>query len=270
MDHTKFNRAMDALTRTDFPAAIELLSDVVVENSANAEAWCQLGICYLETGQFDYALEALSRAAKTDPTHATAHYLMGNAYGSIGQLDTAGACYRRALEIDPAHAKAEEFLIKTESLLESREHYRAGLKLLYSTGPSPADLNAALRDLVQSVAIFDRSPARDNLLECAREIFKSRRELVVPVKMTPELEQWARACERGFQCVHFGNWLGTRAAYEEALNYRVQDAFVHHGLGFSFVELGEPLDAVRGWLRVLELDPNYDFACFGRVLRLQK
>jgi lipoprotein NlpI len=45
-----------------------------------------------------------------------------------------------------------------------------------------------------------------------------------------------------------------------------EDAFVHHGLGFSFAELGQLDDALRAWLRVLELDPGYDFSRFGHVL----
>jgi tetratricopeptide (TPR) repeat protein len=265
----KFARGLDALNRADFPAAIEILSDLLGEDSENAEAWCWLGLCYLETAQPDFALEALMRAVKAAPGHATAHYLLGNAYGTMGQLEKAAACYRRALEAEPRHSKAEEFLIKTESLLESREHYRAGLKLLYSAEPGPRPLNQALRELVQSAAIFDGSPAGDNLLECARKLLAFESELAVAVKVTPELEKWAAACERGFQCVRFKNWVGVRAAYDEALTYRAQDAFVHHALGFSFVELGEVRDAVRAWLRVLELDPAYDFAQFGHVQRLK-
>lgn len=261
----KFARAKEALSRADFPAAIELLSEVVVDDSDNAEAWCQLGVCYLETARPDLALEALTRAVKADPRHATAHCLLGNAYGTSGELEKAAACYRRALEVEPHHAKAEEFLIRTESLLESREHYREGLKLLYAAEPRPRDLNQALRELVQSAAIFDGSPARDNLLECARKLFGLKSELAIPVETTPELHNWAHACERGYQCVLFNNWVGARAAYDEALEYRVQDAFVHHALGFSFIELGEIGDAVRAWLRVFELDPTYDFTRFGRV-----
>jgi Flp pilus assembly protein TadD len=45
------------------------------------------------------------------------------------------------------------------------------------------------------------------------------------------------------------------------------DAFVHHGLGFSFLELGEADNALRAWLRALELDSNYDFTHFGRIQR---
>jgi len=264
-EHEKFQRAMEALSQADFPAAIELLGEVVVNDSTNGEAWLQLGVCYLETQQPDLALEALTRAVQAAPEHATAHYVLGNAYGSTGNLERAAACYRRALEIDPDHAKAEEFLVKAESLLESRERYRSGLKLLYSAAPSAADLNRALRELVQSVAIFPESPARDNLLECARKLLAMKTEGAVSVERSLESELWSAACERGFQCIKFDNWVGARAAYEEALAYRFQDAFVHHALGFSFAELGELDDAVRAWLRTVELDPEYDFSRFGRV-----
>jgi tetratricopeptide (TPR) repeat protein len=261
----KLERGIEALSRADFPSAIEMLSEVVVEDSANAEAWRQLGLCYLETAQPDLALEALTRAIRYAPRDATAHYLLGNAYGSGGKLERAAACYRRALEIEPGHAKAEEFLIRTESLLESRERYKLGLKLLYLADPTTEDLNQALRELLQSTAIFPSSPARDNLLSIARKLLALKTEWTIPAELPRELERWAAACERGFQCVRFSNWVGARAAYDEALSYRVQDAFVHHALGFSFVELGEIDDAVRAWLRVLELNAEYDFTHFGRL-----
>jgi tetratricopeptide (TPR) repeat protein len=261
-------RALEALGQADFPAAISLLEELVVEDSANAQAWSQLGACYLETQRPSDAMEALSRAVQAAPMDAQAHYLLGNACGSLGQLDRAAACYRRALELDPHHARAEEFLIKVESLIESREHYRTGLSLLYSQNPSPQDLNRSLRELILSVAIFENSPARDNLQDCARRLLDLQVEWPLPLEITPDLQPWAAACERGFQCMHFKNWVGAQAAYEEALTYRVDDAFVHQVLGFSFIELGESDNAVRAWLRALELDPNCDFTRLSRIQRL--
>jgi tetratricopeptide (TPR) repeat protein len=261
----KLSEAIEALNRADFSTAIAMLGEVVVEDAENSEAWLHLGVCYLETRQPDLALEALARAVKAAPYDATAHYLLGNALGSLGNLERAAACYRKALEIEPHHAKAEEFLIKAESLLASREHYRTGLKFLYSSSPGAADLNQALRELIQSVAIFPESPARDNLRECARKLLEFRTAWPIPTPANPELDLWATACERGWQCLRFSNWVGARAAYEEALAYRAEDAFVHHALGFSFAELGELDDALRAWLRVLELDPGYDFSRFGHV-----
>ncbi len=261
----KFAQATTALNQADFSTAIEILSELALAESGNADVWYQLGVCYLETRHPDLAIEALTRAIKAAPDHATAHYLLGNAHGTLGQLERAAACYRHALEIEPHHAKAEEFLIKTESLMESREHYRRGLKLLYSAEPSVADLNTALRELTQSAAIFENSPARDNLLDCARKLLAVKKDGEVAFEMTPELKVWAATCERGYHCLAFQNWPGAVDAYQEALGYRAQDAFVHHALGFGFVELGHIDQAVRAWLRVLELDSDYDFSSFGRV-----
>jgi len=259
-------RALEALGHADFPVAISLLEELVVEDSANAEAWSQLGVCYLETQRPADAMEALSRAVQASPMDAPAHYLLGNACGSLGQLDRAADCYRRALELDSRHAKAEEFLMKVESLLESREHYRTGLSLLLSPNPSRDDLNRSLREMVQSVAIFENSPARDNLPDAARRLLDLQQEWPVPMEITPELQPWAAACERGFQCIHFRNWVGAQSAYEDALGYRAGDAFVHQALGFSFLELGEIDNAVRAWLRAVELDSHCDFT---RLVRIQ-
>lgn len=259
----KFAQALEALSQADFSTAIGLLSEVVVEDAENSEAWMQLGVCYLETRQIDLGAEALTRAVQSGPQNAMAHYLLGNALGSLGNLERAAACYRRALELEPQHAKAEEFLIKAESLLASREHYRTGLRLLYSSSPGAAELNQALRELIQSMAIFPESPARENLLECARKLYALRTELPIPVRADRELDLWLVACKRGWHCLHASNWRGAREAYEEALSYRADDAFVHHALGFSLAELGELDDALRVWLRVLELNPGYDFTCFG-------
>ena len=260
--------ALDAVGKADFPCAISLLEELVVEDAGNASAWKQLGVCYLETQRPGDAMEAFTRAVSAAPEDADLHYLLGNANGGVGQLDRAAVCYRRALEIDPHHAKAEEFLMKVESLLESREHFRTGLGLLYSQNPSNEDLNRALRELVMSSAIFENSPARDALPEAAHRLLALQQEYPLAMEITPELQPWAAACERGYQCVHFKNWVGAQAAYDEALGYRVTDSFVHQALGFSFLELGEIENAVNAWLRAVELDPHCDFTRLTRIQRV--
>jgi tetratricopeptide (TPR) repeat protein len=259
-------RGLDALSRADFLGAIEDLNAVVAEDASNAAAWRALGVCYLEIRQPSTALEALERSLQADPEQADTHYVLGSACGTLGNLERAAACYRRALELEPEHAKAEEFLIRTEALLESREHYRRGMKLPHGADPTRDDLNMALRELVQSAAIFEESPARESLVDCAQKLLDLRQEAPAALA-TRAGEGWARACERGYQCIVARNWPGVRDAYQDALVYRARDAFVHHALGFSFLFLEESQEAVRAWLRTLELDPVYDFTRFGRVRR---
>lgn len=199
---------LDALGRADFPAAIEILAGVASHDPSNAAAWRALGICYLEIREPKIALEALERSLQAEPEDADTHYVLGSACGTLGDLERAAACYRRALEFNPQHAKAEEFLIRTEALLESRDHYRRGLKLLYAAEPSREDLNQAVRELVQSAAIFEDSPARESLADCAQKLLAVRQEEPVSVETTSGTATWRRACERGFQCTLRSNWLG--------------------------------------------------------------
>lgn len=262
----KFDLATKALRQGDYARAIELLTELLSEDASNGEAWRELGVCYLETRQAAMAIEALTKAVKVSGAGALGHYLLGNAYGADGQLESAAACYRRALELDPAHSPSDEMLMQTESLIESRDYFRSALRLLYAPDPHPADMNRCLRDLLQSIVIFGDSPGRQNLKECAAKLLAMRSDWLIPFNPAPELESWAKACGTGFGCLNERNWAGGRDAYKEALQHRAQDAFVHHALGFCLIELGETDNAVQAWLRVLELNPAYDFTHFGRLL----
>jgi tetratricopeptide (TPR) repeat protein len=263
--HPTYEKGLRALARADFDEAIEMFSELVAEDGSHGEAWTQLGACYLETRQPRLALEALERAVKAAPECPMAHYMLGTAWGTCGDLERARDCYRQALALDPEHAKAEEFLVRTESLLASRDHFRKAVAFLRAPEGGALVLNQAIRELVQSVALFDQSPARDVLPECVQGIIAASSEQAIPFPASPELDFWAQACERGWQCVRFRNWVGARAAYEEALAYRWQDAFVHHAIGFACADAGEWDEAVRAWLRVTELEPDYDFTRFGHV-----
>lgn len=261
-----FDRAWEAFHRADFRAAREALHSLVEAEPRNGEAWLQLGLCYLELHQLALAIEAFARALTLDPDCALAHCYLGTAHAAAGELERASACYRHALELEPELAPAEQYLIQTESLLASRSHYMAGLRLLYSTQPSPADLNQALRELLDSVICFKDSPARQNLPECARRLLVAKCAWTPPGRGPSQHPGWAAACRRGVESLWRGEWRAARAAYAEALKFRPDHAFVYHALGFCRIELGDVDGAIGDWMRTLELDPGYDFRRFGRPL----
>ena len=261
----KFSRGMKALGQADFSSAIEVFVEIVAADPHNALAWLQLGLCYLETHEHEKARKALKASVIADTTDADAHYLLGTAEGSFGNLEEAAASYQRALKVNPGHIKAEEFLIRTQSLLTSRGHFRTALKILSVLKPSLGALNSGLRELVQSVAIFPNSPAGNHLLVCARKLFSQAKAFEVSINLETTPTYWYELCERGYQSIQFRNWPAARQSYEEALSYVSDAAFIHHALGFAFIETEEMGNAVAAWMRTLELDPNYDFRRFGRV-----
>ena len=258
-------QGLAALGVAEFDDAIERFGSAAVEAPQNPHAWFYLGLCYLETRQADLAIEALNRAISADSNYADAHYLLGSAVGAVGRLDDASSSYRRALEIDPHHHKAEEFLIRTEALLASREHYRKAMRLIYADEPEPDWLNRGVRELLHSVAIFNESPARDEFSRLAQEVLNSSRRTPVQGVASEEGPFWAGAVRSAQQAFERRNWPEAATHYHEALDLSSEHPFIHHALGLIYFALGDVDGGIRAWQRAFDQDPEYDFSASGRL-----
>lgn len=260
-----WERALRAFGQAEFEEARRLLERLLSTQPDHARAWERLGICHLETRRPELALEALERASEVDPQNADTVYWLGNAAGTLGQLDRAYACYQRALELDPTHVKANEFLVRTRNLLESREHYRAALVLLQNKRPPDRYLTLGLRELLQSTALFPESPARSELAHCAREILKVARDVPLMLPAGEGLEEWARHHQQGNTGLRFRNPQQALAAYEHALGYKDDDPYAWHGLALAQALAGDLENAARSWQRCLGLDPEFDFTTLAHI-----
>ena len=255
-----------ALGVAEFDDAIERFGSAAVEAPHNPRAWFYLGLCYLETRQAELAVEALNRAISADSNYADAHYLRGSAVGAVGRLEEASSSYRRALEIDPHHHKAEEFLIRTEALLASREHYRKAMRLIYSEEREPDWLNAGVRELLHSVAIFNESPGRDEFARLAQDVLNSSSRIPVQGDPNQEGHFWASAVRSAQQAFDRRNWPEAATHYHEALDLSSEHPFIHHALGLIYFALGDVDGGIRAWQRVFDQDPEYDFSACGRLI----
>lgn len=266
MDREKFELGLKALEEAEFNEAIEIFSEIAIDNPEKYEVWINLGVCYLETARPDLAVEAFERAVKSNSNQAEGFYLLGTAMGASGDIDKAAECYRRALEIEPHHQKAEEFLSRTIALIESRKHYRRALSLLSREDKPGNWINHAIVELLQSVAIFHNSPARHNLGQIVDEITNTKKERTLQIDTIPEKDKlWAKNCDTGFKYLKMGLWESAISYYNQALSFRSYDSFVHHSLGIAFFKFGAAEDAVKAWLMVLELDPDYDFTALVKL-----
>jgi tetratricopeptide (TPR) repeat protein len=257
-------KGLQALELAEFEEAIELFEQAAVENSSDASAWFYLGLCYLETGRPDDAIESLGRAIAADSRRADAHYLLGTALGSTGQIDLAAESYRRALAIQPDHPKADEFLMRTEALITSREHYRSALKIIYGPPGDHDAMNQAIRELLHSVAIFNASPATSEFERLADGVIQS--ETVRPITGA-ELDDpfRASAVKRAEKAFDRKAWPEAAGLYHEALDLSGDVAFIHHALGLIYFKLGDVAGGIRAWQQTLDLEPDYDFLAMCRI-----
>jgi tetratricopeptide (TPR) repeat protein len=256
-------RGLAALDVAEFDDAIDSFGDAAIGSPDNPLAWFYLGLCYLETREAELAIEALNRAIAVDSDYADAHYLLGTATAATGRLDDASRSYRRALEIDPNHHKAEEFLVRTEALLASREHYREAMRLIYSDERDPRWLNRAIRELLHSVAIFGESPARNEFARLATQVLDSGDRMALHSDSDEDARLWASAIRRAQEGLKGRNWPEAATCYHEALDLSPDHAFIHHALGLVYIVLGDVDGGIRSWQRALDLDPTFDFSAIG-------
>lgn len=254
-----------ALEMAEFDDAIEMFGRAAVEDATNPRAWFYLGVCYLEIRQTDVAAEAFERAIAADPEFTDAHYLLGTAMGSLGQLDGAANCYRRALAIDPQHQKAEEFLIRTEAMLASRQHYRSAIGMIYAEQREPDWINPVVRELLHSVAIFKDSPAASEMPRVANEVIREGRRRLVHEVSASDGPFWASAVRRAEQAFERKNWPEAASRYHEALDLSADHAFIHHALGLIYFSLGDLEGGMHAWQHTLDLAPDYDFSSIGSL-----
>jgi tetratricopeptide (TPR) repeat protein len=64
------------------------------------DALINLGVCYLEIGEYDNALDLLKDACIIDPDNRVAQYNLGNAYYAISDTKAAIEAYKHAISLD--------------------------------------------------------------------------------------------------------------------------------------------------------------------------
>ncbi len=81
-------------------------SQFKTQMNAIKEAHYNLGIAYLEAGQYNRAVAEFEAAIKLDPNFIGAHCALCRAYLEQNELENAGAAVKAALKLDPNHQPA--------------------------------------------------------------------------------------------------------------------------------------------------------------------
>lgn len=122
-----------------------------VENSAEnrkrlAEINMQLGIQYLQEGEYQIAVEKLDKAIEADPSLVGAHNAMGLLRSKVGQNSQADASFKRALALDPDNSSVlnnyGQFLCKDGKYTEGQKMFLAAVADPLYRNPALAYNNA--------------------------------------------------------------------------------------------------------------------------------
>ncbi len=111
-----------------------------------AESNTQLGLEYMNRGQFEVALGKLKKAVKDDPDYAPGHTVLAILYERIGEFELAGPHYVKAVQADPVSGGVNNnygvYLCKTGKPQEAITYMLKALDDPFYSSPAVALANA--------------------------------------------------------------------------------------------------------------------------------
>jgi tetratricopeptide (TPR) repeat protein len=81
--------------------AVDFYAEAISEGDNIAEAYCNLGLIELDSGNSIGALDNFTQSLKHDPRHVEAHYNLANLYYDVGDFPLARLHYEAAAQIEP-------------------------------------------------------------------------------------------------------------------------------------------------------------------------
>jgi tetratricopeptide (TPR) repeat protein len=124
--HADMDSARDALSRNDFPAAIQALDEVLADAPSNAEARFLKGLALARSGDTDGALDVFNRLVKSNPDMAEAWNNLGVLRARENDLEGAQTALEKAVETNPEHGPAQENLGDIYVSMAQSAYARAG------------------------------------------------------------------------------------------------------------------------------------------------
>jgi tetratricopeptide (TPR) repeat protein len=117
------DRAMDAVARGDYEAAIEASTQAIDAKQCLPLAYRHRGYSYARLGHWDEAIKDLTKAITLDPSAANAFANRGRAFMEIGDYPLAISDCTEAIRIQPDHAGA--YMQRGSAYMDMGEQERA-------------------------------------------------------------------------------------------------------------------------------------------------
>jgi tetratricopeptide (TPR) repeat protein len=244
------------------PEALRALENVVRSFPRFARAHNDLGLLYYGAGERERSLRHFQRAVECDPEDVAARKNLADfTHVELGQVEAALGHYREVIRRRPrdiaALTTAAHLLVGLHRLEEAEALYRQVL----TVDPGHAEAARLLDQLRQKTAGGNGRRAAEELyaeagrLAAAGDEEGARRRLEALIAAHP---QFAPAHnDLGVLCYRAGMKAEARRHYEEAVRLAPDDpVFIKNRADFLFVEERQVEEALRGYVAVLEKNPE--------------
>jgi tetratricopeptide (TPR) repeat protein len=237
----------------------------------SADEHLDMGIDYLDQGQFDQAITEFQTAIQLDPDGAKAHYNLGLAYQKQDKLDEAAAAYQEAIQLDPdldevhnnlglvydTQGKPEQAVAEYQEAIridpdDDTAHYNLAL-FYYRQG----QLDQAIAEYKEAVRVNpDNTDAYYNMGRAYYEQDKLD-EAIVAWKESIRIEPADSMAHNNVGRAYFDQGTLDEAVAElrEAIRLDAENALAHFNLGLVYREQGLIDEAVAEFEAYLELIP---------------
>ncbi len=265
--HDRYAQGILHFNRGEYEQAIEQLELALADTGGDgnpyhslsrfytAEAYTQLGVIHLRTGDLERARTEFERAVDENPGYPDRHYYLGVLHQKQGDFAGAVSSFQQALALNPNYREARVAMALAlfdagdaeGARGELAEAAARGFALpdgapVPDSGPLSADLAAAAREVLshasQSTGYVERAVDR----YCAGDVLGAAEALQQAVAAQPAYADLQ--CRLGVVLGELGRHDEALAALDRALgiNERYTDAHLYRGL--TLLALGRPADAV--------------------------
>ncbi len=110
-----------------------MMQNTIVPDTTDAMAWNNLGLVYIQAGNYEPAEAAMNKAIALDATSAPFHSNLGFVYLNLGRYPEAEATLTKAIQLDSAFANPRKHLgmvfFKTNRPEEARQNFLKAIAL---------------------------------------------------------------------------------------------------------------------------------------------
>ncbi len=239
------NRPKEETSDQNSMAEILMLRRRMLENRNSPDAYCDLGVAIIQSGDPKSAIVYLKQATKLNPDHARSHYNLALAYQKLGYIDNALNAYENVIRLSP---KDHEAWANVAVLFHQRNEYDDSIhfyqKALELDPQQPKAWSGLAVTQYLTGAYEDSIESAKKAIELDGEDFQSWQQLGLGYYALRDPEESVKA-------------------FLEAIKLNETSEVTWNNLGNSYLLAENEMKAEEAYRTAIRIDPSFSDSCFN-------